>query len=89
MTRRARKLNVRGNIALTAAVAVGAYLAVNWAGAGGWTRLHTWMAATVAVAAITAATCYLLAGRRSPRGESPRVSHPTPTASLTPSEVRK
>ncbi|MEU4640809.1 hypothetical protein [Micromonospora sp. NPDC023814] len=87
---RAAALNVRGNVALVAAVAFGCYLGVNYAGAGGWTALHTWLAAALATAALTALTCYALAWRfGSPRGESPRVSHPTGTPSLTPHEVRK
>lgn len=83
-------LNARGNVALVAAVAFAGYLGTNYAGAGGWTRLHTWLAVALATAALTALACYVLAGRvGSPRGESPQVSHPTLTPSETPREVRK
>jgi hypothetical protein len=93
-SRRARSLNVRGNIALAAALALAGFLALATTGSGGgWTRLHTWLAAAVAGTALTAVTCYALAWRRSatdsPQGESPPVSHPTDTPSLTPHEVRK
>ncbi|MFF0823082.1 hypothetical protein ACFYUR_22195 [Micromonospora haikouensis] len=90
MTRRARRLNVRGNIALTAALAIGLFLAAAILSGGRWTPLHTWFAVALAGTAGTATACYALASRRrSPRGESPQVTHPGITFPLTPSEVRK
>lgn len=83
-------LEARGNVALVAAIAFGCLLAANLAGAGGWTVLHTWLAAAVTTAAGTALSCFALAARfRSPRGDSPQVTHPPVEVSLTPSEVQK
>lgn len=87
---RTRALNARGNVALAAAVAFAGYLSTNYAGTGGWTGLHTWLAAALAATALTALACYALAWRiGSPRGESPQVSHPTLTPSETPREVQE
>ncbi|MBM0279654.1 hypothetical protein [Micromonospora tarensis] len=87
---RAAALNVRGNIALVAAVAFGGLLASNLGGAGGWTTLHTWLTVAVTTTAAAALACFALAARfRSPRGDSPQVTHPPTEASLTPSEVQK
>ncbi|MEU1810924.1 hypothetical protein [Micromonospora aurantiaca (nom. illeg.)] len=87
---RAAALNVRGNIALASAVAVGGFLAADRSARGPWLPIHTWLAVLLAAAALTALTCFTLAWRKgSPGGESPRVSHPPVTPSQTPDEVRK
>ncbi|MFG3702365.1 hypothetical protein ACGF5C_31460 [Micromonospora sp. NPDC047620] len=87
---RAAALNVRGNVALASAVAVGGFLAADRAARGPWLPLHTLLAALLATAAITALACYALAWvKASPRGDSPEVTHLGVTPSGTPSEVRK
>lgn len=87
---RAAALNVRGNVALAAAVAVGGFLAADRAARGPWLPLHTLLAALLATAAITSLACYLLAWLKgSPRGDSPKVTHPPTVPSHTPIEVRK
>ncbi|WP_346536928.1 hypothetical protein [Micromonospora sp. DPT] len=87
---RAAALNVRGNVALAAAVAVGGFLAADRAARGPWLPLHSGLAGLLAAAAITALACYTLAWLKgSPRGDSPEVTHPDAAPSLTPAEVRK
>lgn len=90
---RSRALHVRGNVALAATVAAGLFLVPALAGAGRWTSLHTYLTVGVVGVGLLALLCYALAAlaerQDSPRGESPQVSHPDITPSLTPSEVRK
>lgn len=87
---RAAALNIRGNIALAAAVAVGGFLAADRAARGPWLPLHTLLAALLAAAALTALACYLLAWAKvSPQGDSPGVTHPPAIPSDIPVEVRK
>ncbi|MFC3504786.1 hypothetical protein ACFOOK_27995 [Micromonospora krabiensis] len=87
---RATALNVRGNIALATAGAVGAFLTAARAARGPWLPMHTWLVAVIATAAATALACYLLAWLKgSPRGDSPQVTHPPVTPSRNAYEVRK
>lgn len=88
MSRLQRALNVRGNIALGAAIALGLFLAAV-VPASGWAPLHTWLAVALGVLAASALACYTLAGRVSVKGGSPRVTHHPSTSLDTPREVRK
>ncbi|MCZ7376561.1 hypothetical protein [Micromonospora sp. WMMC250] len=87
---RAAALNVRGNVALVAAIALGGFLAADRAARGPWLPMHTWLAAALGTAAATALACHLLAWLKvSPGGDSPQVSHLPAEVSLTPAEVQK
>lgn len=95
MSRRGRAyaLNVRGNIAMAASIALAGFLALALAAAGRWTPLHTWIAGMLTATSATTLACYTLAWWRdtqdSPRGDSPEVTHHSVAPSLTPLEVRK
>lgn len=61
--RRQRALDVRGNIALSAAGALGLFLLAG-ALSGGWALIHTWLAVALGALAATALACFRLASRR-------------------------
>lgn len=87
---KARKLAVRGNVALVAAVLLGVFLAVFLIGSRGeWSPWAARFAVGVAFAAVLSLACRLLAHLAARRGDSPPVSHPSPIVSQTPSEVGK
>jgi len=95
--RRSRKLATRANIALAASLPPALFLAALLAAGSGWHPIHTWFAvAVVALNAVSLACRQLSAATKpappaegSPRGDSPRVTHPRAASSHTPVEVRK
>jgi len=95
--RRSRRLATRANIALAASVPPALFLAALLAGGSGWHPIHTWFAvAVVALNAVSLACRRLSAATKptavvadSPRGDSPRVTHPRRPVLPTPIEVRK